>query len=356
MRRRNRYGGYRGRRTGSDILKYLIIGLALVIAVLGGVLFLNRDKLVKPVPEVPEQSQTQNGITQPEQPEQSESAEPLPEPEPEPEPEEVHMAAVSVTLEQVLDGSWKDCLEGQEANALVLNMKPDEGVLGWVSARPEAAQVKANSQQEGINDALRALNSRDVYTVARISCFRDERLADIYECCIHSNSGYRWKDFGGIHWVSPASEQVQDYLVTLAVELAEMGFDEILLDNCGYPKAGSGEMGWIKKGEVYDLNALDRPIAAFLDKVRRAVEPYGVTLSVRTDAWTVERGDSSLTGLTGAVLQEYADRIWMSEVGTDAPLAELLTDAGVTRVGERLVTQRFALESDVPWEQAVLDF
>ena len=354
--RRNHYGGYRGRRTGSDILKYLILALAAVIAVLGAVLYLNRDKLTKPGPEVPGHSQEQTGLPQPEQPEQSEPAEPLPEPEPEPEPEEVHMAAVSVTVEQILNGSWNTYLEEQGANALVLNMKPDEGVLGWVSARPEAAQVKANSSLEGINDRLRALNDRDVYTVARLSCFRDERLADIYECCIHSNSGYRWKDFGGIHWVSPASEQVQDYLTALAVELAELGFDEILLDNCGYPKAGSGEMGWIKRGEVYDLNALDVPIAAFLDKVRRAVEPYGVTISVRTDAWTVEQGDDSRTGLTGAVLEEYAQRIWMPEEHTGDPLAEILSLAGVTNVGERLVTQGFALESDASWEQAVLEF
>ena len=351
MRRRNRYGGYRGRRTGNDMLKYFIAALAVVIAVLAAVLFWNRDKLAKPAPEAPGQSQSQPETVQPEQPEQSE-----PLPEPEPEPEEVHMAAVSVELEQILDGSWKAYLEEQGANALVLNMKPDEGVLSWVSARPEAALVKANSQQEGINDTLRALNSRDVYTVARLSCFRDERLADIYECCIHSNSGYRWKDFGGIHWVSPASEQVQDYLVTLAVELAEMGFDEILLDNCGYPRAGSGEMGWIKKGEVYDLNALDRPIAAFLDKVRRAVEPYGVTLSVRTDAWTVEGGSASLTGLSGAVLEEYPQRIWMSGAEAGAPLAEILSDAGVTDVARRLVTQSFALQSEVSWEQAVLNF
>ena len=349
MRSRNRYGGYRGRRTGSNILKYLIAGLVVLVAVFAAILWLDRDKAEEPSPEVPEQTE----IQQPEQPEQSE---PLPEPEPEPEPEETHMAAVSVELSQVLDGSWRAYLEEEGANALVLNMKPDDGVLGWVSARPEAALVKANSQQEGINDRLRALNSADVYTVARISCFRDERLADIYECCIHSNSGYRWKDFGGIHWVSPAAEQVQDYLVTLAVELAEMGFDEILLDNCGYPRAGSGEMGWIKKGEVYDLNALDLPIAAFLDKVRRAVEPYGVTLSVYTDAWTVEEGTASLTGLSGAVLEEYADRIWMSGADAGAPLAEILTDAGVTNVTDRLVSQSFALHPEATWEQAVLNF
>jgi hypothetical protein len=86
------------------------------------------------------------------------------------------------------------------------------------------------------------------------------------------------------------------------------------------------------------------------------VEPYGVTISVRTDAWTLEEGDASRTGLTGAVLEEYAQRIWMPEVHDGDPLAEILSLSGVTNVGERLVTQGFALQSEAAWEQAVLDF
>lgn len=335
--RRNQYGGYRGRRTGRDLLKYLIVALLVVIAVLAAILILGEER-----PEQLEEPVGQDQLQeQPQTPE-------LPEPESEPEPVPEAMAAVSAEIAQVLDGSWKSWLEQQGANALILNMKPDDGILAWDEDKSPA--------ESAVNSALARMNGGEVYTVARISCFRDEMLANTYDYCIHSNSGYRWKDFGGVHWVSPAHAEVQDRLIARAVELAELGFDEILLDNCGYPQDGSGEMGWIKRGEVYDLENLDLVIGEILARLRQALEPYEVVLSVRTNAVVVADPGAAKTGLTGAVLEEYADRVWMSEVDTDAPLAEILTLAGVSGVEERLVIQSAALQNGANWAQAVLSF
>ena len=348
MRGRNRYGGYRGRRTGRDFLKYLIAALVVLVVVLAAILFFSPERPKQPEePEVPEQSlplEEEPGAAEPDE-------EPEPEPEPMPEPEPAAMAALGLELGQVLDGSWKSVLTEHGANALVLNMKPDDGSLNWDSDR----NVQ-DSAEERVNDRLRALNSGEVYTIARMSCFRDELLANTYEYCIHSNSGYRWKDFGGMHWVSPASAGVQEHLVNLTVELAELGFDEILLDNCGYPQDGSGEMGWIKRGEVYDPENLDKVIGGFLEKLHAAVEPYGTVISIRTNAVVVQDVSGAKTGLTGGVLEEYADRIWISELDTDAPLAEILAEAGVSGVGERLVTQSATLLPGESWNRAVLSF
>lgn len=357
MRAKNRYGGYRGRRTGRDMLKYLIIALAVLAAVLAGILFAGRDRLAKPE-QSSDPGQEQSQLPAQPQPESRPEQEPAPEAEPEPVPEEPEfMAAVGIEAAQVLDGSWRSHMQAMGGNAVVVNVKPDGEALGWASEHPDALRVGASSQQSGINERLRAMNeAEDVYTVARMSCFRDELLANTYDYCIHSNSGYRWKDFGGVHWVSPAHEGVQDYLVALAVELAQLGFDEILLDNCGYPQDGSGEMGWIKRGDVYDLQNLDKVISAFLNKVRTAVEPYGTVVSVCTNAVVIQAEDTARTGLSGAVLESCADRIWISEIDTAAPLAEMLSDVGVSNVGHRLVTQSSAIFPGQSWDRAVLLF
>ena len=193
--------------------------------------------------------------------------------------------------------------------------------------------------------------------MARISCFRDEEAANTYEYCIHSNSGYRWKDFGGVHWVSPAHAEVQARLIGQVVDLARLGFCEILLDNCGYPQDGSGEMGWIKRGEVYDPEHLDVVIGGFLDRLREGLkeEGWGPKVSIRTNAAVIGDPNAAKTGLTGAVLEDHADRIWVSGAERDAPLAEILTDAGVTNVGERLVTQCAELADGNTWNQALLN-
>lgn len=42
--RRNGYGGYRGRKTGREVLKYLIVGLIVLIGVLAAILFLGEKE------------------------------------------------------------------------------------------------------------------------------------------------------------------------------------------------------------------------------------------------------------------------------------------------------------------------
>ena len=348
--RRTGYGGYRGRRTGRDVLKYLIAILVVLVGVLAGILLLGDERPAREEQTPPAQQQQQ--VAPPTEGERAPEVtpEPAPEPEPEaePEPEVWVTRAVGVEVAQVLDGSWKRVVEEQGANTVVVNMKPDDGTILW-----DTVESAPNAQLEAALGEMK----EEVCIVARFSCFRDELLANTYEYCIHSNSGYRWKDFGGIHWVSPANLKVQDYMIDRAVELAGMGFQEILLDNCGYPQNGSGEMGWIKRGEVYDLEHLDLVIGAFLEKLKRAVEPYEVTVSVRTNPAVVQDAMGDRTGLTGAVLEQYAGRIWMSEIGTAAPLAEILTEAGVSRVGDhRLVTQTTVLVPENQWAQAVLPF
>ena len=90
--------------------------------------------------------------------------------------------------------------------------------------------------------------------------------------------------------------------------------------------------------------------------MREALEPWAVKLSIRTDAEVMADPVASRTGLTGRVLEEHTDRIWMSGVETDAPLAELLSNAGVSDVGERLVTETAVLTPENLWKQAVVTF
>ena len=345
--RRTRYGGYRGRRTGRDVLKYVILGLLVLIAVLAGILLLGREQ---PTAEEHPETEQQEQISEDEQTETQPEVEPEPVPEPEPEPEPFVMQAVGVDLAQVLDGSWERMMKEAGANTLILNMKPDDGTLNW--------DFGSSVEDSDINAKLWLMNSNAEYSVARISCFRDEALANTYEYCIRSNSGYRWKDFGGVHWVSPAHVEVQDRLIEQVVDLARLGFTEILLDNCGYPQNGSGEMGWIKRGEVYDLANLDAVIGDFLARLDEALEQegWGPTISIRTNAVAVSDPAAARTGLTGAVLERYADRIWMSEIDTTLPLAEILTTVGVNNVEERLVTQTTTLVPENEWEQAVMPF
>ena len=238
--RRTRYGGYRGRRTGRDVLKYVILGLLVLIAVLASILLLGRER---PTAEEHPETEQQEQISENEQTETQPEAEPEPVPEPEPEPEPFVMRALGVDLAQVLDGSWERMMEEAGANTLILNMKPDDGTLNW--------DFGSSVEDSDINAKLWLMNSNAEYSVARISCFRDEALANTYEYCIHSNSGYRWKDFGGVHWVSPAHVEVQDRLIEQVVDLARLGFTESSWITAAIPRMAAAK--WVGSSGVRSM-------------------------------------------------------------------------------------------------------
>ena len=152
--------------------------------------------------------------------------------------------------------------------------------------------------------------------------------------------------------MNPDSADARAYLAGLCEELAQLGFDEILLDSCAFPTGGN--LGAIVQSGSYKSKDFARAVEDFLGEVRQAVEPYGTVLSLRVEQ-TVFTGGGVKSGLTGAGLERYADRIWMeADAAAEASLPGLLSDAGITRVAERLVELMPALSTDGKRAQAVL--
>ena len=339
------YGSYRGRRSTTDVLKTvaLILAVLVVLAVAGvwmaqkyivyddGGYHLELPFFQKEGPaQEPEDFRVavEPAASQPE--ETPEEGEPL-------------LAAVTVPLSAVEDGSAEALAAQAGANSVLLDMKTDRGQLGFVSQLAMAASADINRQ-------LQALNSGELYTVARLSCFRDHALAKDETYAIRTNSGYRWTDPEELRWSSPASQTVQDYLVALMVELAQLGFDEILLDNWGYP--AEGNLGYIKQGDAYDLEHLSQPVEEFLARAEAALEPYGTRLALRS-TWAVLEGDESPGGQTAQLLERYAQRVWL-EAPEDS-MADLLSQAGLPEGEERLALLVEELDPDLDCSQGIWD-
>lgn len=148
----------------------------------------------------------------------------------------------------VLEKDGIQMVEDAGADTVVLDMKTPDGQLGYVSYQSLAAA--GNGDSDRVISLLAQLRSEGVRTVACMSCFRDDTLAD--------ENG----------WLSPANEAVEQYLIGVAAELARMGFDEILLEYWQAPDARAEQT------------------AAFLTRMERALEDTGAVLSLlgETDA------------------------------------------------------------------------
>lgn len=204
---------------------------------------------------------------------------------------------------------WDQLDQAQEVAAgydgVVLSMKDPDGTLGYVSALALAADVGASSGDPNRNEALRSLNDTPgLYTVAQVSCLRDARLGGAEPgLALRRVSGSPWRDEAGQTWLDPTQETVQTYLIGLCRELADLGFDEILLTHCAYPT----------QGETDTLRpAGDRQahLAAFCRRLQGALADFDVTLSLQGQGDWGETDAPS--GQTEDLLAAFG-RVWAAE-------------------------------------------
>ncbi|MGN0967856.1 MAG: putative glycoside hydrolase [Oscillospiraceae bacterium] len=315
------YGSYRGRSPFKKFLKILVV-ILIILIVLGAAaaLYLQQYLVISNEGvrlELPffQQEEPEPVTTPSEFPSEPPVVVVSPLPEPEPEPEA--LCPVSLPREALYDGTAVSQIETVGGDCALFDMKADSGELSYGSGQELAITAKLSADDPALNAAIKGLNETEgLYTVARVSCFKDHNITD-YErsLSIFTNSDYRWTDPDGIRWISPTNPDVRDYLTAICVELAELGFDEILLDNAGYPSEGN--LHYIKKGAAYDETQFASVIDGFYAQVSAALEEYDVKLSVVTTPEALA-GLDSLTGQTPENLARF-DRLWMRDE-TDALL------------------------------------
>lgn len=205
---------------------------------------------------------------------------------------------VFLSLDQLADAQ----ILADGYDGVILPMKTADGALGYVSALPLAADAGASSGDPDRNEALRALNDTPgLYTVAQVSCLRDSALVrEEPGLSLHRVSGSPWLDESRQGWLDPAQPQVQSYLIGLCRELAQLGFDEILLTDCGFPT----------QGDLDSLRAVEEKeetLETFCRQLQGALADTPVTLSVmgQRDSVTAD----PVSGQATALLATFG-RVW----------------------------------------------
>ena len=258
------------------------------------------------------------------------------EPTPSPKPEYTPIGVVTVTAAQLRNGTAAQTAAAAGGGAVVVEMKDIKGRLAWQSQVELAATLGTNAADNLTAQAVQTLSqTTDLYLVARVQCFRDPILAQRWVGTLMTKGGNLWHDAQGVGWTSPASQQTVDYLSALCLELADMGFDEILLDSAGYPNSGEVNVLAVGDNRPEDLTV---PVSAFLSRLSEELEERGVRLSVYTDE-TLATGSAVLSGLTARVLAQYADRVWLSSQASAQQYTTLLTAEGWENLSARLVVK-----------------
>lgn len=238
-------------------------------------------------------------------------------------------------------------LSGTNVNTVIIEAKPANGTLAFVSSSPLAGEANAEK-----NDALLALKAKiqqaGYAVVASVSCFRDNLIPRNHEMLGCKNrDGALWGDAMRYTWLDPYSEDSHVYLITLISDLYKLGFTEIVLTNLSFPIADDADLIVYEPGKE-TVEEKEQRLDQFLLQLGGFANGLpDLSLSVRFD------------GAEGQKLQTFANffyRIYLplmygEETAVDtAPIVEMSALLGEGTLPYRLVplvslAERPALEA-----------
>lgn len=187
-----------------------------------------------------------------------------------------------------------------ELNAVILTGKNPDGAVLFPS--PTAGTTEGFTKE-----TVNALRERCPQVAVRLTACLDPAAAkaDLAgKALVRKDTGRMFYDSKNRNWLDLGKPAARTYLCSLAKELAEMGVDEILLSELGYP--GSGRLTRI----AYDEAEKAAQVRLFLTELKETLKPYEVKLSLELPAEVLTTGRDSARGLLLSDAAGLADRIY----------------------------------------------
>lgn len=142
--------------------------------------------------------------------------------------------------------SFRDSLikiiDETELNAVVIDIKDSTGKISFQIENDDIKNIgSAENRIRNIENLIDLLHSKNIYIIGRISVFQDLYLAKLKpEWAIKKISdGKVWQDRKGLSFLDPTNTNVHKYILAIAQESYNLGFDEINLDYIRYPSDGN---------------------------------------------------------------------------------------------------------------------
>jgi hypothetical protein len=214
--------------------------------------------------------------------------------------------------------TYLNMIEQTELNALVLDLKSDNiedvGLIYYQSKVPLIQELGTSVDKMDMPWIMAEAKKRNIYTIARIHIFaHDNALLEVRPDWYvqDSSTGKPWFADFGIAWLDTYNEEVWDYNIQLAVEAAQMGFDEIQFDYIRFPSDGDltnatfkGPRDWRNNpDEMYNT------IGRFMERAQKAINEAGAFFSVDVFGYVAWQ-PQPMIGQNLAVMGKYADYVY----------------------------------------------
>lgn len=126
-----------------------------------------------------------------------------------------------------------------EINAYVVDIKDDDGYVGYESQIPEVRENGTWKKKYNPESVLKAFHDNGIYVIGRLVVYKDP----VYsmkrpDLAIKDINGGLWKDRNKMTWLNPYNKENWDYTISIAKEAVALGFDEIQFDYVRFPSDG----------------------------------------------------------------------------------------------------------------------
>jgi len=257
-----------------------------------------------------------------------------------------------------------DLLATTEINALVIDVKGDNGLISYPTSIALAHEIgAARPSARDFDELMDFFRANNVYTIARIVTFKDHLFARAHPgWALRRGGGGLWHDQGGRAWADPFARAAWEYYADLAEEAARFGFDEIQFDSVRFPV--SSHEGMPQFSQSSSRESLVEAITAFLSYVRGRLSSLDVCVAANVFGYACWHEDAILIGQDIKRMADYLDvlcpKLYPSAFRRGIPGYEYAVAYPYQIVYEsvkRIFDQVSSLECRVrPWIQDFPDF
>jgi hypothetical protein len=222
--------------------------------------------------------------------------------------------------------------DSTEVNAFVVDIKDASGFVSHASVLPGVREVGADGQVRvrDLVGLLKRMKAAGLYPIARIVVAKDPVLADARpEWTVRHIDGGSWGDARNERWLNLWVDDVRDYHVALALEVAELGFPEVQWDYIRFPDAPAdirasarfpGAAG--TQAEAVERFLSEARAALGAAGVRSTADVFGVTTSARHDVGVGQVWDAFIDEVDSALPMVYPSHFTAGSHGVARPDAQ----------------------------------
>jgi LysM repeat protein len=258
-----------------------------------------------------------------------------------------------------------DLLDATELNAIVLDVKGDDGWITYPTQVPLAREIGADRPMvKEFQVMMEQFKTRGLYTIGRVVAFKDGLLAKNYpEYAVKmSGAAETSADREYLTWTDPFLKPVWDYNVQVAIEAAQMGFDEMQFSHLRFPTPS--QAGTLEFSQEASKETRIAAVTGFLSIARGQLQPYNVRISADVLGYTCWRKDDTLIGQDIERMGQYLDvlcpMLYPSTFGSGIPgykMAIAHPYEVVYESAQRAVSRVAPLGCEVrPWIQDFPDY